>query len=162
VCFVSHFTSCRSYVQYRSYSPNNTISVVFSWFSHSHLIMRSRVTNFLSSVNLLPASTSLSAIFSLTIDRSLFTSSFLLLYIFGHFNNRWDSLPSARKQALWNIRVVLDTSTHPIQSNRHYAGLCQYYYARIVSVSPIFKLFPAKNIVRLSYKPALVKYPAFI
>jgi len=91
VCFVSHFTSCRSYVQYRSYSPNNTISVVFSWFSHSHLIMRSRVTNFLSSVNLLPASTSLSAIFSLTIDRSLFTSSFLLLYIFGHFNNRWDS-----------------------------------------------------------------------
>jgi hypothetical protein len=53
--------------------------------------MRSRATKFLSSVNLLPASTSLSAISSFTIDHSLFTISFLQLYIFGHLNNRWDS-----------------------------------------------------------------------
>jgi hypothetical protein len=50
-----------------------------------------KVTNFLSSANLLPANTSLSVVFSFTIDRSLFTSSFLQLYISGNFNNRWDS-----------------------------------------------------------------------
>ena len=58
--------------------------------------MHSKVTKFLSSVNLLPVSTSLNAIFSFTIDRSLFTSSFLQLYIFRHFENRWDSRLATR------------------------------------------------------------------
>jgi hypothetical protein len=89
-CFLFYILSILCTVT--SQSAHNRISVVCSWFSQYHLTVHARETKLLCSVNLLTAS----ATSSFTIDCSLFRSSFLQLYIFGHFNNRCDSRLATR------------------------------------------------------------------
>jgi hypothetical protein len=85
-------TVSHSYIQSHYCSPPNLSSAFLAWFFHLHLILYARVPKFLCSLAFLTVSIFEIAVSSLICGHLLFRSSSLHLCVFGHFNNRWDSL----------------------------------------------------------------------
>jgi len=83
--FFSYLIAYQSYIQTSYNSPSDLSIVFFSYFSHLHLNLRTREAKSLNSVVLLPVISTISAIFSITLDHLVFRSYPLHLYAFIHF-----------------------------------------------------------------------------